>query len=228
MRMAGGMAHDFNNYLAAIQGNNELVIAQSAEDAPYSKSVNQIQSLTRDSLGLTFRIQVFAGQTHVKKENLSPCAWLSEQSATFKALVAPDQTLTVSPGQDEGLSINADPELLALSLSNLITNASEIMLDQGGTVGVTCGVVRASDAPIEDFHNIALSGDSYVYFEVSDDGPGMARSVRENAFDPFYSTKIRAEGMGLPVTLGIAWAHDGAIQLDTQDSGTRIRILLPA
>ncbi|MDE0838152.1 MAG: ATP-binding protein [Kiritimatiellae bacterium] len=228
MRMAGGMAHDFNNFLAAIQGNNELILAQCADDTPYLKSVHQIQSLSEASLGLTQRIQIFAGQTYLEPKRLVPEAFLQQQMAALQSLAKGQVRVSVTPIAPCP-AIHVDEKLLTLSLANLVINATEALADLPGVINVSCGVISRTDESVPNIHNVDLHADQYVYFEVSDSGPGMADEVTFNAFDPFFTTKIRAEGMGLPVVLGVAWAHQGAVQLDSSPGkGTRLRLLLPA
>ncbi len=228
MRMAGGMAHDFNNYLAAIQGNNELVEAQSTTDAPFTRSVRQIHSLTDSALGLTHRIQVFSGQAQVQPEACEPIAFLKEHTAALQALASPSHTLAVILPQTCE-PVRVDPALLGHALQNLVTNAGDALVDQAGEISVSYGEIpRGGCASVENFHHIPLEADRYAYFEVCDNGPGMDESTTSKIFDPFFTTKIRAEGMGLPVVLGIAWSHKGGVQLSTAPGkGTRIRILLP-
>ena len=228
MRMAGGMAHDFNNFLAAIQGNNELILAQCTQETPFLKSVHQIQSLSEASLGLTQRIQIFAGQTYLKSKTLVPNDFLQQQQSALQAL-ANDKIRVSVASSVPCPSIHIDEKLLSLSLVGLVTNATEALADSSGEVALSCGVIPRTAESVDNIHNVELTADCYVYFEVSDSGPGMTEEVKFNAFDPFFTTKIRAEGMGLPVVLGVAWAHKGGIQLDSSPcNGTRLRMLIPA
>lgn len=228
MRMAGGIAHDFNNFLAAIQGNNELILAQCTEETPFLKSVKQIQSLSETSLGLTNRIQIFAGQTYLEPKTLVPNIFLQDQQTALQALAKGPVRVNVTP-DDSCPAIHVDEKLLAMSLECLVTNAAEALAGSSGEIDVSCGHISRSGASAPNIHNVELTADQYIYFEVSDSGPGIADEVIINAFDPFFTTKIRAEGMGLPIVLGVAWAHQGGVQLDSSPGkGTRIRLLLPA
>ena len=228
MRMAGGMAHDFNNYLTAIQGNNELVLSQLQEDAPYARSVRQICTLSQSALNLSHRIQIFAGQALTEPVPCDPVNFLHLHYEALQNVVFNGQRLQLQL-PDACPMIMVDPALLALAIQSLVTNASEALTDTEGDITISVGELGPdSEGNVPNFHDVKLSAAKYAYFEVRDTGNGMDAETMANAFDPFFTTKIRAEGMGLPLVLGIAWAHHGGVQLDSHPGdGTSVRLLLP-
>ncbi len=133
-------------------------------------------------------------------------------------------------GVGNDLIITADRKMLDLSLGCLIENASDANVDQTAEIRLGCRALSVSDSDtLLDFHGRPFTHGEYLLFEVSDTGNGMSDTVLHRAFDPFFSTKIRGEGMGLPTALGVAWAHEGGMQVETSaDKGTAVRIIIPA
>ena len=114
---------------------------------------------------------------------------------------------------------------------NLIVNASEAIGEKGGVIGVSTGVMECDG---DHWKNAFISGEDiaegvYVYFEVSDTGCGMDEETKGKIFDPFFTTKFTGRGLGLATVLGIARAHQGAIELYSEPGkGTTIKVLFPA
>jgi signal transduction histidine kinase len=110
--------------------------------------------------------------------------------------------------------VSADPRLLKLALENLIQNACQAMPD-GGTVHVS------SEATM-------LAGVACVRLEVADDGIGMAPDVAQRAFDPFFTTRPRGNGLGLPIVQRITVAHGGEVTIESATgTGTKVALLIP-
>ena len=132
---------------------------------------------------------------------------------------------------DDLPSIMADATQVRQVVMNLITNASEAIGDQSGTIGLRTGSVDCdgdyfADA-VDDSEPHAPG--RYAYVEVSDTGKGMDGETQSRIFDPFFSTKFAGRGLGLAAVLGIVRGHKGALKVSSEvGRGTTFRVLLPA
>jgi CheY-like chemotaxis protein len=130
---------------------------------------------------------------------------------------------------DEPVIVEGDPTQLRQVIMNLVTNASEALLDRPGRVVVRCGVTDVDSEYLKDsFGSPNLTSGKYAFLEVSDPGAGIDEAFRNRVFEPFFSTKFTGRGLGLASVLGIVRGHGGAIKLRTEiGKGTRFRVLLP-
>jgi signal transduction histidine kinase len=125
--------------------------------------------------------------------------------------------------------IVADAGQLRQVVINLVTNASEALGTQEGTIKLSVGVMEAdreylSSAYIDD----DLAEGKYVYLEVADTGSGMNPDEQTKIFDPFFSRKFTGGGLGLAAVLGVVRGHNGTIKVDSEvGTGTTFRVLLP-
>ena len=125
--------------------------------------------------------------------------------------------------------IEADPSQFRQVVMNLVTNASEALGDDPGSIVIATGT---RDCSAEDLQG-ALLGDelapgAYVFLRVADTGCGMNEEARDKVFDPFFSTKFTGRGLGMAAVLGIVRGHGGAIHLETAPGrGTIVTVLLP-
>jgi CheY-like chemotaxis protein len=112
---------------------------------------------------------------------------------------------------------------------NLVTNASDALVGEAGTITVRTGVMPADRAYLAETYSFGDCPEGrYVYLEVSDSGCGMEAATQQRVFDPFFSTKVTGKGLGLAVILGIVRGHRGAIRLESEPGrGTTFRVLFP-
>jgi CheY-like chemotaxis protein len=127
-------------------------------------------------------------------------------------------------------SVVADPSQMRQVVMNLITNASEAIGDKSGIISISTGLLHADEHYLaHTYLHDNLQAGYYVTLEVADTGCGMAPSVQEKIFDPFFSTKFTGRGLGLAAILGIVRGHAGAIKVYSEEGkGTAFKILLPA
>jgi CheY-like chemotaxis protein len=131
----------------------------------------------------------------------------------------------------EGLpSVQGDVSQIRQIVMNLITNASEALCDETGSITLTTGVLDVTE---EDLTGALLVDGahpgSYVFMEVTDTGSGIDAQSLERIFDPFFSTKFTGRGLGLAAVLGIVRGHRGFVQIETTvGEGTTFRICLPS
>ena len=226
--LAGGVAHDFNNYLLAIMGNADLMAQGLSGDAQQSRLLGEIQLAASRAGDLCNQLLAFAGRGQFRIQPL-------DLSATVAGMVA---MLKVALSRKIGLRLELTPALPPVAgdsaqfhqvVMNLVVNAAEAMGDSPGTVTLATGVCSASECQLSHWVLAPTStAASYVYLTVTDTGPGMDGATVARVFDPFYSSKPGGRGLGLASVLGIMRSHRGGVGVDTTlGKGTTVTVLLP-
>ena len=230
--LAGGVAHDFNNILAAILGNADLARQDLAPGAPSRQSLHEISSAARRGRELVRQILAFSRQQPLARTPVCPDAIVTETCSLLRTAIAPNVQLVkeVAPG---GPAILADPTRLGQVLLNLGTNAVHALQGRPGQIGFCVDTVGADDPalPPELAERCQHSGLGAVRIAVRDDGCGMDEATRARIFEPFFTTKGvgQGTGLGLPMVLGIVEAHGGTISVDSQPGkGTTFTLYFPA
>jgi signal transduction histidine kinase len=123
----------------------------------------------------------------------------------------------------------ADPGTLRQVVMNLVTNASEALAGESGTITITTGMVRADRDYLDSAYvNDDLPEGPYAFVEVADSGTGMDAEEQSKMFDPVFSRKFTEGGLGLAAVLGVVRGHNGTIKVDSKPGeGTTVRVLLP-
>ena len=226
--MATGVAHDFNNLFAAVMGNASIVVSSMAPDAPARDNALQIQATANQAVELTNKIGLYSGHCRFDGAPVNLGALIDESREMLEGLVFRGVKVDYKLDEDMPL-ICADRHQLQQLLCGLVQNASESIVSRVGTVTIATGVMLCDDTALDGLIlNEKLPAGRYAYLEVADDGCGMAPQVRSRMFDPFYSNKIRGQGMGLSVVLGVARAHSGGIFVESvPDHGSVFRIIFP-
>ncbi len=227
--LAGGIAHDFNNLLVGIMGNARLVIDDLPGESRFMGPLEQVEEAARRAAELTRQMLDYSGKGRFVVDQLDITTLVREMSELVEASIS--KKATIQPAlQDELPSVQGDQTQLRQVVMNLITNASDALEGEPGTIAVRTGLMYATPDELEA---AVVGADApageYVFVDVADTGKGMDVATRERMFDPFYSTKETGRGLGLAACLGIVRGHRGAIFVDSaQGSGARVRVLLPA
>jgi nitrogen-specific signal transduction histidine kinase/CheY-like chemotaxis protein len=224
--LAGGVAHDFNNLLAVILGNVEVLADEEPAHTDTGHQLSRIRSAGRHAQALTRQLGAYAGDSVRHLHPLDLSELIRESEPLVRASVAGSCRLEIdaeaSPHRVEG-----DATELRQVLMNLVTNASDALAEEGGTIRVTTRNVPADE--VERDSGVRDSeGRDWVALEVADDGPGMDEATRAHALEPFYTTKAPGRGLGLAVVLGVATAHHGHLVLESEPGkGSTFRLMLP-
>jgi PAS domain S-box-containing protein len=226
--LAGGIAHDFNNILAGILGQAGLALMELPADSPARNSLKLIEVAALQAAELTKQMLAYSGkgQFLIRPINLSrlvgDMSHLLGVSLSKKASVRMDLP-------DELPSIEGDRVQMQQIAMNLITNASEALGDNTGSITVRTGVDDLGGEPLEgSCLKENLEAGRYVFLEVSDTGAGMDEETMRRAFDPFFTTKFTGRGLGLAAVLGIVRGHKGVIQLKSEPGrGTTFKVYFP-
>lgn len=225
--LAGGIAHDFNNLALIILGHAELGLSETT-DPSIRAHLEQIRVATLRASELTRQMLTYAGRVSSKLEPVDLGALVREMTELLRASVtkAADVKLRIDATD---LTVFGEPGQLRQIVMNLITNASDALPEEGGTIRVQVSQRTIERDDLKDARLDATRGaGTYVALDVSDTGCGMDASTQERIFDPFFSTKFSGRGLGLASVLGIVRAHHGAIWVRSEPSrGSRLTVLLP-
>jgi len=225
--LAGGIAHDFNNLLMSVLGNASLARRVLPEGSPAQTRLRDVETAAQRASELTNDLLAYSGSGHVASETLVLKDVVGELATLLQTVISKKATLVLDHG--DAAAIDADPGQLRQVIMNLITNASDALGDDSGTITLTTGTRQLddafrTDAPASD----ALVPGRYAVLEVRDSGAGMDEETRGRVFDPFFSTKLTGRGLGMAAVLGIVRGHRGAIRIEsTPGRGTVATVLLP-
>ena len=224
--LTGGMAHDFNNYLAVIIGNLEILKEDAANDPRASRLIDAALRGATRSEELTRSLLAFARHQPLAPTIVDVGARIAETAMLLARTLGEDIALTwsVEPGLWPAL---VDDGLLASAIVNLANNARDAMPD-GGRVAIS-----AKNTHVDDLHE-SLSPDvvpgDYVMVEVSDTGTGMSPEVMANAFEPFFTTKGpgHGTGLGLSMVYGFVTQSGGDVSIYSETRTRHECTALPA
>ena len=228
-RMAGAIAHNFNNQLQALLGNLELAAhaVHSREDP--SQVLSEAIAATQAAAKLSRLMLTYLGQIHVQGRSLD-LADVCRRALPEVQDKLPAQVRLEIDLPDPGPFVLTHPPHIRQILEQVLANAGEAIGNAPGTLRLRVGTVAAADIPANRRHPPDWQPDAPVYavLEVADTGPGIPEANLEKIFDPFFSTRFIGRGMGLSVVLGLVRAHGGGIAIDSHvDRGTVLRIYFP-
>ncbi len=225
-RLAGGVAHDFNNMLGVILGQVELELARLAPENPLHAALSEIQKAGQRSADLTRQLLAFARRQTATPRILDLNQTVAGMLKMLERLIGEGIQLHWSPGQIPGL-VRIDPSQVDQILANLCVNARDA-IGELGRVTIETDIVLVDQAFCAS-HADAVPG-RYVVLSVSDTGCGMTPQVRSRLFEPFFTTKEQGKGtgLGLATVWGIVRQNQGFIDVETEPGeGATFRMYLP-
>jgi PAS domain S-box-containing protein len=225
-RLAGGLAHDYNNLMSIIllHGDSALEELQSGESA--IDSVIAIQDAAEKAVALGKQLMAFSSKQVLQPKVLDLNSVTADTIRLVRRLIGEDVTVTFNPGSGLGF-VKADRGQLVQIIMNLAVNSRDAMPQGGAFMIETANVeFEASDARLNPG---ALPG-PYVMLVVRDTGLGMDKTTQARIFEPFFTTKAigTGTGLGLSVVYGIVKQSGGFISVSSEPRhGTEFRIYLP-
>ena len=225
-RLAGGVAHDFNNMLGVILGYSELVLSQMEAGQPMYSALQGIQQAARRSADLTRQLLAFARKQTVAPKVLDLNETVASMLNMLRRLIGENIDLAWLPGESLW-PINMDPAQVDQILANLCVNARDAIRDTGKVTIETNNVV------FDEVYCTAHAGfvpGEYVLLALSDNGCGMDREALSHLFEPFFTTKEmgKGTGLGLATVYGIIKQNNGFINVYSEpDHGTTFKMYLP-
>ena len=225
-RLAGGMAHDFNNVLVVIKLSTELMLDQITPESPFSKLLLQISNAADRAAALTRQMLAFGRQQMMQPRVINLNTVVSETTQMLRRVIGEDIQL-VTNLSDTTENSRLDPDQVAQVILNLAVNARDAM-PQGGTLHIETTNVDLDEAYTRD-HPPVQPG-HYVMLAVSDTGTGIDKSILPRIFDPFFTTKEldKGTGLGLSIVYGIVKQSGGYIWVYSEPGhGTTFKLYFP-
>jgi signal transduction histidine kinase len=228
-RMAGAIAHHFNNQLAVVIGNLEMAIDNTPCETEPMENLTEAMQGAQKAAEVSSLMLTYLGQTtgkHAELDLVEAC----RRSLPLLQAAAPKYIVFKVDLPSPGPIISANINQIQQVLTNLINNAWEAVGEKKGTISLTIKTIFLAEISLAHRFPIdwQVQNKSYACMEIKDTGCGIAEQDIDKIFDPFYSTKFTGRGLGLPVVLGIVQAHGGGITLESKTgSGSTFRIFFP-
>ena len=228
-RMAGAIAHHFNNQLYVVIGNIELALDDLPVGSNESEKLHNAMKASNRAADISKLMLTYLGQTPAKPEILD----LSEVCRKGLLMLRPaiPKNVSVEPVFPlPGPTIRANMSQMLQIFTNLVTNAWESIADNKGTLTITVKSVAAVDISLSNRFPINWQPKETLYacLEVADTGSGITDADIEKVFDPFFTTKFVGRGLGLAVVQGVVSAHGGGITVESEvGRGSIFRVFLP-
>jgi PAS domain S-box-containing protein len=233
-QLAGGVAHDFNNVLTAIQGYSHLILEGLASDDPHDwppgpqlrADLGDVVQAAERAAGLTRQLLAFSRRQILQPQVLDLNGVITEFERMLRRLIGEDIELITLLAPNLG-RVEADPGQVEQVIMNLAVNARDAMPNGGQLTLETADVVLDRAYARE---HVEVTPGSYVMLAVSDTGVGMSEEVKAHAFEPFFTTKgkDKGTGLGLAVVYGIVKQSEGHIAIESElGIGTTVKVYLP-
>ncbi len=225
-RLAGGVAHDFNNMLSVIMGHAELALLRLHAGQPVEGDLQAVRKAAERSSHLTRQLLAFARKQTVAPRHLDLNDAVAGTLKLLRRVIGEDIELIWKPGPNLG-QVLMDPSQLDQILANLVLNARDAI---GGVGQVT---IETENVTVDESHvarHAYMIPGRYVLLAVSDSGCGMDVETLSHLFEPFFTTKPIGEGtgLGLPTVYGIVKQNEGFIDVYSEPGvGTIFKIFLP-
>jgi PAS domain S-box-containing protein len=224
--LAGGIAHEFNNYLGIIMGYSDLMEEEQVENESLRLGLTEIKGATQKAASLTRQLLAFSRKRLIEPTVLDLNASVWEAHKLLRRLIPAN--MDVIPVLHPGLGkVKADPAQIQQILINLVVNARDAM-PQGGKISIETAEVILDEEFSSRYFDI-IPGD-YIMISVSDNGEGIDADILPHIFEPFFTTKQagKGTGLGLSTTYGIVKQSGGHITVSSvRGRGTTFRVYFP-
>ena len=222
-RLAGGVAHEFNNVLMIISGYADQLLKDSSLSASNRIYCERLIEATKRATVLVRQLLAFSRKHPTRPQTVDMNSIVTEIIKMLQPLLSARVQLVVNC-RDKNLMVYADPSQLELMIMNLVINARDAMPEGGILSLATSAETLPEEAVLLD------AAKDFVVLEVSDTGVGMPPEIKQRIFEPFFSTKDigKGTGLGLSMVYGIVEQANGHITVESEPNhGTTFRIYLP-
>jgi two-component system, cell cycle sensor histidine kinase and response regulator CckA len=225
-RLAGGVAHDFNNMLSVILGYSQMVLAKTEQNSPLYQDLLEIHQAAERSANITKQLLAFARKQTITPVVLDLNETIEHMLKMLRRLIGEDINLVWMPAKDLW-PIHMDISQVDQILANICVNARDAIKGVGRITIETEAVTLDREHCLADSETV--TGD-FVCLSISDDGCGIDRTIIAQIFEPFFTTKEMGQGtgLGLSTVYGIVEQNKGFIKVYSEPGkGTTFRIYLP-
>jgi two-component system, cell cycle sensor histidine kinase and response regulator CckA len=226
-RLAGGMAHDFNNILVVIKLSTELMLDEITPDSPFSKPLLQISTAADRAAALTRQMLAFGRQQIMQPRVINLNTVVGETTQMLRRVIGEDIDL-ITNLSEQVENTRLDPDQVSQVILNLAVNARDAM-PRGGSLHIETATVNLDETYARE-HPPVQPG-RYVMLAVTDSGTGIDKTVLPRIFDPFFTTKEmgKGTGLGLSIVYGIVKQSGGYIWVYSEPGhGTTFKLYFPA
>ena len=229
-QLAGGVAHDFNNFLTTILGYSDLLLDELGMKGDVASHIREIRSAAGRASVLTAQLLAFSRKHPLAPATVDVNSLLTNLERSLLRLLGEDISVQCHFQRGkEGLHTKVDPGQLTQIILNLVVNAREAMLE-GGCLSLETAAVTVEGPEDHELGCEELPPGDYVRISVTDNGTGMSDEVKQHLFEPFFTTKDegRGSGLGLATSYGIVRQSGGHICVESElGKGTTVKIFLP-
>ncbi len=218
-QLAGGIAHDFNNLLTVILGAASLAARKAEQGQDPGNTLQRLQEAAQKAKALTHRLLTFStGGAPIKsitdfRELLEEAVELAISGTTIRC---------VFEFPDELHMVHCDSSQVSQAIRSIVLNAVQAM-PGGGTITVSAANVRISDSRIRDNQDkgesLPLDSGEYIRFCIRDHGSGIPREISSRIFDPYFTTRDKSTGLGLPTAYSVLRRHRGFLRFEPPPGG---------
>lgn len=227
--LAGGVAHDFNNFLLTILCNASLAVEHVPIENEARHFIQKILNASRRASDITRQMLTYSGRATCEMQPIDFNSLIRETTDFLQAALP--KNVTIAADLQEGLpSIQGDSAQLQQVLMNLVINASEAIAGKPGVITISTSLTALDERQISsDFPSQPLTPGRFVRLRVRDTGCGMSQETLARIFEPFFTTKFTGRGLGLATMLGTVRAHRGGVKVRSSvGQGTEFTLLFPA
>jgi PAS domain S-box-containing protein len=229
-QLAGGVAHDFNNFLTTILGYSDLLLDELGMKGAVASHIGEIRSAAGRASVLTAQLLAFSRKHPLAPRVIEVNSLLTNLESSLLRLLGEDISVQChfERGSD-GMHTKVDPGQLTQIILNLVVNARDAM-QEGGCLALATTSLTVDASEEREIGSDKLEPGDYVCLSVTDNGTGMTDEVKRHLFEPFFTTKDegRGSGLGLATSYGIVRQSGGHIYVESElGRGTTVKILLP-
>src|SRR6266496_3583598 len=226
-QLAAGVAHDFNNILAVIQGHTDMVLSGMVEGKDAEESLKQVSAAAKRAANLTRQLLAFSRKQQMQAQDLNLNDVVKGMTQMLTRLLGAPIALEFHAAPDLP-AVNGDFGMMEQILLNLAVNARDAMPRDGRLIVTTAA---RKIAETESQRNPEARAGWFVCLSIADTGTGIAPEILPRIFEPFFTTKEagRGTGLGLSTVYGIVKQHQGWIEVESEvGRGTTFKVFLPA
>jgi PAS domain S-box-containing protein len=222
-RLARGVAHDFNNVLAAITGSADLLALKLPAGHPAHEEAEEIQKAAERGVALTQQLLSFSRRQALPPQELDLAIAVPEMKTLLQRMIGDVVELRVSAAGKT--TVRIEPSQLQQVLTNLVVNARDAM-PAGGAIDIDVATIEVGDG---EGSRYPLPPGRYARLAVRDTGKGIDARIQAQVFEPFVTTKetTKGTGLGLSIVYGIAKDWGGTVTFTTSHRGTTFEVLIP-
>jgi PAS domain S-box-containing protein len=226
--LAGGIAHDFNNILGVIIGYADMARIESSPLSKTAQHLTEVLKAGNRAKELVKQILAFSRQADAERIALQPATIVKEAVKMLRPSLPATIEINLNIATETS-AIFADPTQIHQILINLCTNAFHAMEETGGKLDISLQETKLSAENLVKEQDVEAG--NFVELSISDSGPGIAPEIKDNIFDPYFTTKEagKGTGLGLSVVHGIVKSYGGVISLESEPGkGTAVHVFIPA